>query len=239
MLPHLLIIFARYPRIGQVKTRMTQAKSSLKPLSLEEALALYGAFLADLLPRFQAVPDFDMLVMLGGASAREKETFRKHFFLKPAQVAAMPIEITDLGELMEHCFAAEAQKGYRRMALIGSDVPQLSVGKIRQAFEYLEKNDMVIGPDNGGGVYLVGYSRPLGLMKEGIVWGEETDRAAIIQRCLQRSVSYQLLSEEIDMDTSADLHEWTGRWEQFPQERERQKKESPHTFAYLRKLAIR
>jgi len=117
---------------------MTQVESSSNPLSPTEALALYEAFLQDLLPRFRTIEDFDMLVMLGGASLIEKDIFREQFFLKPSQLAPMPTEITDLGALMEHCFETSAQKGYHRMALIGSDVPQLSVKQVRKAFAYLK-----------------------------------------------------------------------------------------------------
>ncbi len=238
MSDRVLIMFARYPRLGRVKTRMTNSEYSPHPLSIEQASILYYFFLKDLLSRFQAAvhdstEDFDLLVMLGEATLEEKSQFEQQFALHPSQVELLPSDVKDLGKLMEQSFVHCAEKGYQKMALIGSDVPQLKVECIRQVFRYLDEVSMVIGPDNDGGMYLVGYSQPLGLMEEDIIWGQGTDRNEVIQRCQDQSVTYQLLPEEIDMDTSEDLAQWYHELQQLPEELEYQKKECPNTLMFL------
>ncbi|MBF0276836.1 MAG: glycosyltransferase [SAR324 cluster bacterium] len=239
MLPQLLIIFVRYPRIGHVKTRMTRACSSSHPLHPRDALELYVSFLKDLLPRFQSAKEFDMLVRLGGANDQESKEFREKYLLNSGQLETMPPGINDLGALMEHCFEASAQKGYKRTVLIGSDVPQLSKERVNNAFEFLKSSDMIIGPDNDGGMYLLGYSHPLGLLKEGIVWGQGTDKEALVRRCLHRNVSYRLLPEEIDMDCSDDLSEWMALLSRNPQKMASQKRECPHTIGCIENIENR
>ncbi|MBF0286380.1 MAG: DUF2064 domain-containing protein [SAR324 cluster bacterium] len=236
-----LIVFVRYPRVGKVKTRMTKSEFSPSPLNIEQASILYYSFLKDLILRFQtavycAEGNFDLLVMLGGALPEEKEPFEKQFSLNPQQVELLPFGVEDLGKLMEQSFRDCAQKGYKKMVLIGSDVPQLKMEQIHQAFVHLDDVSMVIGPDNGGGMYLVGCSQPLGLMEEGIVWGQGIDREEVLKRCDEQSTTYQLLSEEIDMDTSEDLAFWYDGLHQFPGELESQKKDCPNTMLFLQQL---
>lgn len=226
---NLLIMFVRYPRLAAVKTRMTNPQYSPFPLTSEATLALYEAFLKDLLPRFRNTNDFDLWVMLGGATAEEMVHFRNRFSLQKSQLAQMPETPTDLGTLMEHCFAQGFQTGYQRIVLMGSDAPQLSQVRIQEAFQSLEQVEMVIGPDKGGGMYLVGYAAPLAIMEGGIVWSQGTDQEAVIQRCLAQSIAYHLLPEEIDLDTSDDLRCWY----------QQQHQQCSHTFALVQKFLER
>ena len=53
---------------------------------------------------------------------------------------------------MEHCIDQGFAEGYARIALIGSDAPQIPMLRIRRVFEYLKEAPIVIGPDKGGGV---------------------------------------------------------------------------------------
>lgn len=57
-------------------------------------------------------------------------------------------------------------------------------------------------------MYLVGYASPLGIMKNGIQWGQGKDLAEILRRCEQQHIKVHLLPEEIDIDTTDDLVLW-------------------------------
>ena len=234
----LLIMFARFPRSGTVKTRMSKREHSSRPLSPEATLALYRAFLADWIPRLKRGGGFDLRIMLGGASGEELEEFRQHFSLHPSQLKQMPETPGDLGALMEHCFEQSFREGYARIALIGSDAPQIPLARIRQVFEFLKKAPIVIGPDKGGGMYLIAYSRPLGIMKEGIVWGRGLDLQAIIQRCERQALACRLLPVEIDLDTSDDLIAWYNKRDSVNPEASTYKEDCPHTLKFVRQWIL-
>ncbi len=204
----ILTMFVKFPRLGYAKTRLTHPDHSPQPLTPEQALAVYQSFLNDLIPRFRAQNDFDFQILLGGASPAQQEVFRQQFGLSPNQVTPMPTDAHDLGEMMERCFDMQAQRGYQKIVLVGSDVPQLTVERIQQALDALGVVQMVIGPDNGGGMYLVGYTKPLGVMRDGIPWSQGKDRKIILERCHAASISTHLLPEEIDVDTTEDLKAW-------------------------------
>jgi len=204
----LLILFARYPRPGSVKTRLSDSSTSPHPISAQAACDLYSAFLEDLIPRFYRESDFDFRIMLGGASTKEQEAFQNFHRLESSQIYSMPRHTTGLGELMENCFAQATHEGHQQTVLIGSDTPHLSRLRIQEAFSALGQNPIVIGPDNGGGMYLVGYTQPWGMMKEGIQWSQGTDCQEVLRRCRQHQLNVHLLPEEIDIDTSEDWQSW-------------------------------
>jgi len=233
MLSQVLILFVRYPRLGHVKTRMTLPQFSPNPLSQQETLSLYNAFLNDLIKKFCVEGNFDLQIKLGGANLDEFQQFQQRFSLKSSQIDKMPPDILDLGEMMENAFNHCFQKGYKRIVLIGSDIPQLTTERIQEAFNHLKNHSMIIGPDNGGGIYLVGYSQQLRIMKEGIVWGQGVDLEEILKRCHKQFISYQLLPTEIDMDTSQDLLSWYFQMKQFSQEWKIQKNNCPNTLSFL------
>lgn len=237
MSSQILILFIRYPRLGHVKTRMTLPDFSSNPLSQQDTLSLYEAFLKDLIQRFCSVTQFDLLVRLGGTNPDELQHFQQRFSLKSSQIDRMPPEILDLGEMMENAFHHCFQKGYQRSVLIGSDIPQLTNERIQEAFDHLNNTSMVIGPDNDGGMYLVGYSQRLEVMREGIVWGQGIDLEEILRRCDQQSITYRLLPTEIDMDTSDDLLSWYSQVQQSSQEWEIQKNNCPNTMSFIRQWA--
>ncbi|MGK5092130.1 DUF2064 domain-containing protein [Deltaproteobacteria bacterium TL4] len=204
----LLILFARYPKVGTVKTRLSRPEFSDPPVPPVQACRLYQTFLDALIPRFQKQDHFDFKIMLGGANAKELELFRAHYELTPAQISAMPAHTQDIGILMEHCFERFSAQGYQRMVVIGSDIPHLSQHHIQKALTLLRQFPVVIGPDNAGGMYLVGYTKPWGMMKEGIQWSQGTDCQEVLRRCEVNQRAFALLDQEIDIDTRKDLVEW-------------------------------
>ena len=112
---NVLILFARYPHPGKVKTRLSNPQTSLITLSPTEACLLYKEFLRDLINRFCQCSDFDLVVRVGGATVEELEGFRQTYGLAPQQILAMPEHSSDLGALMERCFEEHAVQGYTRL----------------------------------------------------------------------------------------------------------------------------
>jgi uncharacterized protein len=69
----------------------------------------------------------------------------------------LPQNGKDLGERMRNGFIDGFARGYKRVVLIGSDIPDLPMKSIKEAFQALEEMDSVIGPAYDGGYYLIGF----------------------------------------------------------------------------------
>lgn len=232
-------MFTKYPTIGQVKTRMTKTEYSSTPITMEEATQLYEAFLSDLIHRFAKTEHFSYQVRLGLASDTMQQEFAERYQLQQHQIQQMPTDLSDLGELMEHCFRESHQAGFSKTVLIGSDIPHLSIEEVKQAFVALSQDAMVIGPDAGGGMYLIGYQIPLGILADGIEWSQGQDCEAVQQLCQQQKIKYRLLGTKQDFDTTDDIREWYQQYLQFPQRKQEECKTwLSNSFTKLEKIAL-
>ena len=133
----LLIIFAKEPRPGQVKTRLSP------PLSPEEAAQLYHSFLQDILEEMARVPGVRLAVAF---SPLEAQVFFRG--LAPPGTDLFPQEGADLGERMAQAFARGFAAGFGPVLLRGGDVPDLPAAVVSEAAEVLAagRDQVVLGP---------------------------------------------------------------------------------------------
>ena len=110
---------------------------------------------------------------------------------------------------MSNCFDEYSSKGFKKMVLIGSDAPQLSISRIKEAFNVLDHSEIVVGPDHGGGMYLIGTQKPQNVLLKGIPWSKGKDFEILKKRCQKYNKKFLLLSQEIDIDTTNDLQLWS------------------------------
>lgn len=111
----------------------------------------------------------------------------------------------DLGARMSRFFEQRCLAGDRRVVVVGSDSPSLSIERISAAFELLEDVPVVLGPSEDGGYYLVGLNQPIPELFEGIEWGGERvleQSLAVLRRV---GASAELLPGWYDLDVEADL----------------------------------
>jgi rSAM/selenodomain-associated transferase 1 len=105
---------------------------------------------------------------------------------------------------MRHAFEVTFAEGSERTVIIGTDVPELEVPTIEQAFSTLFSHDVVIGPSTDGGYYLLGMNTPTRELFDGIVWSSSTVFRDTLQRIQRLHLSFAQLDELADIDTSAD-----------------------------------
>jgi len=159
----LVIMLAKPPLAGRVKTRLA-VDGALSPAA---AAGFYAACVADLTARLAGAPDY-ALVVCGppGLDAAERQSLTD---LLPAGVRLIEEPVSgrpprDLGRIMEDvaftCLGSETT----RVALIGSDCALLTPDRVRAAFAALDEADLVLGPDGGGGCYLIGLRRRLPIL---------------------------------------------------------------------------
>ncbi len=143
-----LLVIAKRPSPGATKTRLTP------PLTPVQAASLYEAFLSDTLDIARAVPDVARFIYFApDEAAGYFSALAPDFDLAP-QVGA------GLGERLDHALTRFLSGGYARVVVMDSDSPTLPVEHVAQAFNELETADVVLGPCEDGGYYLIGLTRP-------------------------------------------------------------------------------
>ncbi len=185
-----LIVFARSPVAGQVKSRLTPLLSS------QEAADLYRAFLMDSLAQYASLEvdvrlymadEGDPGVHLYGAQLKKQYGH-------------------GLGERMEHAFRETAAEGYEQMVIIGTDHPTLPTEFIMEAYEaLLDVPAVCIGPALDGGYYLLGMSPLICGLFDGIVYGESNVFSLTLARAHESGASVTQLPVWYDIDTPEDL----------------------------------
>lgn len=197
-----LVIFARHPQRGRVKTRL------VPPLTPDQALALHVACLqstaalaASLSPRLE----LQLHLTSNSLDAARRVTRRLRL---PQRVRVRVQGGGDLGARLARAFNKLGADGYDRVVVIGSDSPALPRRRLQSAFATLNRAEAVLGPARDGGYYLIGLRLPragLSRLFRGINWG--TPRAFRQTRARLRAARLRLhlLPPGEDVDTAADL----------------------------------
>lgn len=189
-----LVIFAKYPRPGRVKTRLCP------PLSSEDACRLYEAFLKDAIHAARSVGSVARFAAVTPPSA--VNSFRS--FL-PKSFTVIPQRRGNLGARMEHVFRSLFRRGFGRVCIMGSDHPLVDGKVLRKALDVLRKNEVVLGPTQDGGYYLIGMRRWIPGLFEGIAWSTGAVWQQTVARLEARTISYGILAGTWDVDTAKDL----------------------------------
>lgn len=190
-----LIVFAKAPRLGKVKTRLSP------PLTTEQSLDLHRALVEVTLNRFECFkrPLIDHHLYLSEPLGNDKHLEIPSGWIQQIQ------EGNHLGERLETAFRRAFDDGIKRVVVLGSDSPTLPFQCVEEAFDDLVRFDAVLGPSLDGGYYLMGCSRFIPEVFKDISWGKSTvlrETAEVLNR-VQCSFSY--LIDWYDIDTDEDL----------------------------------
>jgi rSAM/selenodomain-associated transferase 1 len=117
----------------------------------------------------------------------------------------MPQSKGSLGERLAHSFATSFTAGMKRVIIVGSDCPFLTLEILAYGFDLLQNNDRVIGPAHDGGYYLIGLSKPDQLLWAGIDWGTDKVLQQTIEIARNRGLKLALLPSLADIDRPEDL----------------------------------
>ena len=193
-----LLIFAKAPIKGTVKTRLAESTG----LDEEAVLRLYRAFLEDtiLMATHTGATPVLAYTPAKGRSVIE-EMLERVGEERGIRVRAFPQE----GEDFDARFASALEKVEGRVAVIGSDSPQLQPRTVKRAFSFLKRRGgLVLGPSGEGGVYLVGLSGGHKMDFQGVFTrgGELENLSAMAE---ERRMPLLLLEELTDVDVKADL----------------------------------
>lgn len=186
-----LLIMAKRLALGQAKTRLAASVGD------EVALEVYKALLSHTL-QVALNCRMDVHVFLTGSG--EEDIFHGYNF---------SIHEQSSGDLGTRMLAAFAQSGFsapdQRSIVIGSDCADLTENHLERALVLLEEHDVVFGPSNDGGYYLLGMKQPCSVLFENIAWSTETVLDDSLNRLTGTNLSVGFLDVLNDIDTFADL----------------------------------
>ncbi len=197
-----LIIFTRVPVPGRTKTRL------MPYFTPGQCAKLHVCFLKDIAVVCRKA-EADIYVCFTGGDGRygdspdDKENILYRIFGECA--GYFPQEGDGLGERMYRAIKQVLAKGYVSCLLMGTDVPEVSCGDLKQAFEILEKKDIVIGPTADGGYYLVGMKTAGREAFEKQTYGHGSVLDNTLQSLKRSHLSAGLGKELHDIDTKEDV----------------------------------
>jgi len=192
--PRALIIFAREPRLGRVKTRLA------RDLPPERVLALYNALVQDTLALASGLSCQRYLFYTGSRTIPVLSRYAPAFELIPQSGA-------DLGIRMRRAFRRVFRRGARKAVIIGTDCPFIRPVEVRRAWRILETRDCVVGPSRDGGYYLLGLREEQPGLFEGIRWSSPEVFRQTLGRLRRAGLSYRCLARASDIDTVFSLQE--------------------------------
>jgi glycosyltransferase A (GT-A) superfamily protein (DUF2064 family) len=205
-------VFVRWPEPGQV------LPSLVRRLGAEAAAQLYEAFIGDLIAGMPLSSFDGFLYALDNVYG-----FRDRYKGVHVRAQKGPNE----GRRLRACFE-ELLSTHPLAVIVGSSMPDLHPRLWRSAFEMLERRDVVVGPTDRGGLYLLGMRKPHDVYR-GIKWGSGTELVTLLRNLDRAGLDYGFFPTRRKIEVYEDLP---------PLRRRLLRPMAPLTFATLQTLGI-
>ncbi len=181
-----LIVYLKEPKLGKVKTRLAKSIGEVK------ALALYKDLLQFTLKVCSRMP------MDKNLSFAQESQMMYSGYSVTTQLG------TDLGDRMKNSFNHFWARGKQKIVLIGSDCPLINTSILTEAFQKLEKDDLVLGSTEDGGYYLIGMSSLHPEIFQKISWSTTSVFYETMKRANELELKVSLLPTLYDIDIETD-----------------------------------
>ena len=190
-----VILFVRNPVLGKVKTRLA------KTIGDQKALKVYQDLLNHTMVQTKNLLCDKFLFY--DTVITQDDIWSENSYFKKIQIGE------DLGQKMQNAFQTVFSLGYKNVVIIGSDLFDLKSEHIDTAFLQLQKNDVVIGPAEDGGYYLLGLKQMIQPIFKDKNWGTET----VLNQTLENLKNYttSFLETLNDIDTFEDLQKYNNK----------------------------
>jgi hypothetical protein len=196
MISEQLIIFTRYPAPGKAKTRL------IPVLGKEGAANLHRLMTQRTIARALSLQNSRQLsveIHYTGSSQQLMEDWLGTEIIYHQQSEG------DLGARMLAAFQKSFNGGIEKVALIGTDCPQLKQQLLAKAFDELSDKDLVLGPAKDGGYYLIGLRCLIPELFDGIHWGSSEVFASTLAIAQNLGLNIGVLPTLVDIDRPDDL----------------------------------
>jgi rSAM/selenodomain-associated transferase 1 len=189
----MLVIMAKAPRPGMVKTRLAEC------LPPDAVLDFYRCLLADTLELAKSVQGVELAIMCPSSDLDE--------LLRITGDGVRVVEQTGIGLAagLNSVFAHFTAGCSRRVVAFNSDSPHLPASSLHSAFEVLQSSDIVIGPTHDGGYYLVGAKSSHPTLFDGDGMGTRSALDTLLARTTALGLSTGFTEPFYDIDLADDL----------------------------------
>ena len=194
----LLIIFVKAPRPGHVKTRIAEL------IGPQPACDAYVALVGILVGNLRTLANVQVRYTPDDAFLEIPR------WVQPTWTTA-PQGQGNLGERLTRAFGDAFKAGSERVVIIGSDAPDVSRADIEEAWASLDKHDVVLGPAEDGGYWLIGLRAEQSALFEDILWSSNAVFAQTMERAKTANLKIQSLRMLPDIDTLEDLRRFQAR----------------------------
>jgi len=210
-----IVIFSKVPLPGKTKSRLQGI------LSAEECALFHRACLIDLHRTVQKTAMKAFLYITGGGReefalgfpAPVPEEFGELYLLQLEGIAIRQQHGGDLGQRLYHA-ADQVLRLHRQVILVGSDLPDLTEDLLLAVVNSLEDHEVVAGPAQDGGYYLLGLKHAYPVLFQGIDWGTSRVLEQTMQAARGANLRVALLPFQRDIDTWQDLVAYVRRGRQ-------------------------
>jgi rSAM/selenodomain-associated transferase 1 len=188
-----IVIMAKAPTPNEVKTRLIP---HLKP---EMAALLYHNFLLDKIEQVKSVEKAKFFIAYMPDNSES-------YFKKIAPDFDLILQIgNDLGDRLGYVSNKLFNKGFKKVVILDSDTPNLPTEYIRKAIAGLRNSDIIIGPCEDGGYYLIGLKSPTTDIFKNIPWSTSNVANVTVKRAKEIGLKSSSLKYWYDIDTIDDL----------------------------------
>ena len=194
-----LILFTRYPEPGKTKTRLIPA------LGREGAADLSRRMTEDALNEARLLAtrrNTALKIYYEGGNELQMSDWLGNDLIFVRQAEG------DLGQRMDRAFSENYGVEGGSGIIMGTDCPDLSAAVLWRAFDLLKQNDLVLGPADDGGYYLIGLRSPCSKLFHDIPWGTDEVFHSTIARATALGLSFTRLETLQDIDRPEDLMRW-------------------------------
>lgn len=188
-----VFLFCRYPEEGKVKTRIAAESGD------QAALAIYERMLNVVFENLNK-SDYSFEVHHTGGDRIEVEYWLQNMVSRPQANG-------DLGEKLSYAVKNWFEFQNEPLVIIGSDQLEIDNAVLQEVEEKLESCDIVLGPAEDGGYYLIGLRKECPEIFKNISWGTETVLAETVDRINESGMSYFQLPVRADIDYFSDVPE--------------------------------
>jgi len=203
----LLIIMAKWHGFGRCKTRLSKDIGKSNSAKVQSVMTKHTISVAKSLQKYKLI---DISIAISGLGRKNCRRWSKELGIKKFNLQGKGC----LGEKMKRQIIINkkfcTQNKIKNIIFIGTDLPDLCHLDVLNTIRELKKNDLILGPSNDGGYWLIGLSakiilQHLNLPFINIRWGKENVLQNTVDNFVSKNLKYKFLDKKIDIDTIIDI----------------------------------
>lgn len=201
-----VLLFTKYPTPGYAKTRLIPAVGAERAADISRELSEHAiGNIRAYIDASTRLTEFRVYFALRTADDKDKLMEWLHREERESTESFHEQSSGGLGERLCKAFASSFEAGASKVLVVGADIPEIDSNLLDEGFQKLDKADVVIGPAEDGGYYLLGMKKLASRLFEDMQWSTSTVFETTLQRANELSLSILQLKRLRDVDEPDDI----------------------------------